>query len=130
MTNYQDNWTEYEKSEHQSIIAQMRVLRERKQKLLGARQSRIAEAKRMAELRARREANELAKRKEQAAAQAKKDRDDRIRRAVLAFADSAKANGIKFKAPNWGEPRMVAFRLIVGVEDVQIYTTSSGFQWD
>ncbi len=70
------------------------------------------------------------------ASRAKIARDDRIRKAVLKFAEAAKENGMKFPAPHFGQAKEAVFKLVVNdpttyrSETVQIYTTYNGFQWD
>lgn len=67
-----------------------------------------------------------------AQADQKRDRDDRIRRAVLSFAEAVKKEGLAFDSPTWSNTRMEAFTLLdkKSATRIKIHTKWNGFEWD
>lgn len=67
-----------------------------------------------------------------AQADEKKDRDDRIRRAVLSFAETVKKEGLAFDSPTSSYAKMDAFTLLdkKSATRIKIYTKYNGFEWE
>lgn len=67
-----------------------------------------------------------------AQADQKRDRDDRIRRAVLSFAEAVKKEGLAFDSPTSSYARMEAFTLLdkKSATRIKVHTKYNGFEWD
>lgn len=117
--------TPYEKE--QRLYKESRALKFQAREMRKARLRREAEAKTLKEREDKRKA-------EQAAKDAKKSRDDRIRKALLGMADVAKYHDIAFEAPEgYGTaPANHAFYIIdrKSGQRVSIKTHPTGFSWD
>lgn len=122
------NWNDNEKE----LYAKSRALKMQARELRKYRLEREAIAKADAERKAKAEA--LAKRQayELKANEAKTDRDNRIRKALLAMTDQFKTNGIKMEAPDVWSVKKPCFRVYDSktLQWVQIYAQHNGFQWD
>lgn len=122
-----DYETPYQKE--QRLYKESRALKFQAREMRKARLRREAEA----EAEALKEREEKRK-AEQAAKDAKKSRDDRIRKALLGMADVAKYHDVAFEAPEgYGTvPAKHAFYIIdrKSGQRVSIKTHPTGFSWD
>lgn len=120
-----DYETPYQKE--QRLYKESRALKFQAREMRKVRLRREAEAKAFKEREEKRKA-------EQAAKDAKKSRDDRIRKALLGMADVAKHHDIAFEAPEgYGTvPANHAFYIIdrKSGQRVSIKTHPTGFSWD
>lgn len=112
---------------------EQRLYKESRALKFQAREMRKARLRQEAADKALKEREEKRK-AEQAAKDAKKSRDDRIRKALLGMADVAKYHNIAFEAPEgYGTvPANHAFYIIdkVSGQRVSIKTHPTGFSWD
>lgn len=122
------NWNETEAGLYKESQRLKQKARELRKKRLELEQQRAAIARQAAFKKEEERKTAAIK----AAEQAKKDRDDRIRSALLKMATIVKAEKLAFDAPfGWSAERQPCFKLHdkESGTQIQIYTTNSGFYW-
>lgn len=130
MGRYDDNWYPSEIERHKKGVELKAQGRALMQSACDIRRDRIAKQEAMSQRRAAERAAALKKYKEEVESQRKKERDDKIRSALLSMASLVKSHGIKFDAPLLGGSRKECMTLHVGNETVKIYSKHDGFEWD
>lgn len=129
------DWT----PEERELFEQSRRLKEKARGLVSKRKAAEEQNRRhlayMAKMRAEEEAKDRTAKAAEAARISKLDRDNRVRRAVLAMAAAVKAEGFAFNGPRIHESSIPGFWLIetrdTGPRNAfPVNVTRDGFQWN
>lgn len=125
--------------EERALFEESRRLKEKARGLVSKRKAAEEQNRRhlayMAKMRAEEEAKDRTAKAAEAACISKLDRDNRVRRAVLAMAAAVKAEGFAFQKPSFGEPSTPGFWLVetrdIGPRNAfPVNVTRDGFQWN